>query len=275
MNSHGAFSRCKGKWLMILLAATFLVSMGGCSHAPISNVYTPEEWRNMLKEAGDWVPLPFPESTFRTGSIIMVTETSIRWIDDLTSCHYPAEILDPEKSRIPNISFNKAMQFGADAVIGYKGIEAAPGFSKVSKVNFEVLDHGVDRIRMIRFKDWINDPENKKRVSPSCMQELAKPNRYLVTEAFRASKATYTLIDQTGGAMKLSVPTLKDVLKISGNVKYSVDSEGKLTIEEPVYFAVRRAIPMGDDLELRDPSGAKTGDSKIEALFFKNAPRGR
>jgi hypothetical protein len=274
MYQRGDFFRCKGKWCVILLAVISLATTAGCNPA-MSKVYAPTEWRDMLKEAGDWVPLPFPESAFRPGSIIMVTETSIRWIDDLSSCRYPADILDPEKSRIPNISFNKAMEFGANAVVGYKGIAAEPGFSKVSKVNFEVLDHGVEYLRLIRFKDWINDPENKKKVSPSCMQELAKPNRYLVTEAFQASKAAYTLFDQSGAAMKLSLPLLKDLLKVSAGLKYSVDTNGKLVIEEPVYFAVRKAIRMGDDFEPRDPSGAKTSDAGIEALFFKSVPGGR
>jgi len=287
MYHHGASHRGMRAWFVFFLALIFLLNLGGCKHESISKVYTPTEWRDMLKQAGDWVPLPFPESAFRPGSIIMVTENSIRWIDDLNSCNYPADILDPEKSRIPSISFTKDVEFGANAVVGYKGIAAGPGFSKVSKVKFEVLDHGIEYLRMIRFKDWINDPENKKKVSPSCMQELAKPNRYLVTEAFRASKAAYTLFDQSGTAMKLTLPLLKDLLKVSADVKYNVDTNGKLLIEEPVYFAVRRAIRMGDDFvprsptrkgddfAPRSPSEAKTGDAEIEAAFFRSVPGGR
>jgi hypothetical protein len=33
-----------------------------------------------------------------------------------------------------------------------------------------------------------------------------------------------------------------------------------------------RTIRMGDDFEPRDPSEGKTGDAKIEAVFFKNVP---
>lgn len=272
MNSNGTFITVNRKWGAFIFVTMLLLTTAACKPATIKDVYTPKEWRDMLKEAGDWVPLPYPESAFRPGSIIMVTDTSTRWIDHLESCKYPADILAPEKSHIPNISFNKGIEFGANAVIGYRGIEAAPGFSKVSKVNFEVLDHGVEYLRIVRFNDWNNDPKNKKKVSASCMKELAKKDRYLITEAFRVNKAAYTLIDQSGVAIKLSLPLLKDLLKISGDLKCNIDSNGKLVIEQPAYFAVRKAIRVGGDFEPRGEE--KDADKKIESAFFKNVPGG-
>jgi hypothetical protein len=274
MDRHGAFLSYKRARIAVLLAFAFVLAANGCNHTTtsIKGVYTPAEWASLLKQAGDWVPLPYPESVFSPGSIIMVTETSIRWIDHLSSCRYPTEILQPEKSRMPNVSFAKSMDFGADAVIGYKGIEAGPGFSRVGKTNLEVLDHGVEYLRIIKLQDWMNDPANKKRVSPTCMQELAKPNRYLVTEAFTASKAAYTLYDKTGAVLKLDVPLLKTLLNVSGNVKYDIDATGKLVIDQPVYFAVRRVIRMADGgFEPRDPEPA--ADAKIEKVFFRSTPK--
>ena len=254
--------------LLILGLSGSIVSLQGCAHT-VKNTYTPTEWQEVLKQAGGWVPLPYPESAFRPGSIILVTDKTIRWIDHLETCRYPSAILEPEKSRIPNISFEKAVDFGVNAVIGYKGIRAGPKFSNVSKVSLEVQDHDVEYLRLIRFKEWVNDPANKSKISPGCMDELGKPDRYLVTDAFRVSKGTFTLLDQTGAALDLSTPVLKEVLQISGDVKYEITSNGKLVIDTPVYFAVRRAVRMQGEFEPRDPAQIETADAKIERLYLK------
>jgi hypothetical protein len=171
-------------FLLIMLLGGSTASLQGCAHTTVKNTYTPAEWVDMLKQAGDWVPFPYPESAFRPGSIILVKENTIRWIDRLDSCRYPPEILEPERSRIPNISFHKAANYGAKAVIGYKRITAGPGFSRVSKVTLEVQDHEVEYLRLIRFKEWVADPANRSKVLQGCMKELGKRDRYLVTDAF-------------------------------------------------------------------------------------------
>jgi hypothetical protein len=258
-------------FLLVILLGGLTISLQACAQTSVKNIYTPTEWRDMLKQAGDWVPLPYPESAFRPGSIIQVKENTIRWIDHLDICRYPSEILEPERSRIPNISFDKAVNYGVNAVIGYKGITAGPGFSKVSKVTLEVQDHEVEYLRLIRFKEWVADPANKSKVSQGCMQELGKPDRYLVTDAFRVSRGTYTLYDQAGAALNLSAPILKEILQFSGDVKYEITANGRLVIDQPVYFAVRRAIRVADDFETKGPDPAETADAKIEKLFLKAA----
>jgi len=57
-------------FLLIILLGGSTISFQGCAQTAVKNTYTPTEWRDMLKQAGDWVPLPYPESAFRPGSII-------------------------------------------------------------------------------------------------------------------------------------------------------------------------------------------------------------
>jgi hypothetical protein len=45
--------------------------------------------------------------------------------------------------------------------------------------------------------------------------------------------------------MKLSTPALKGIFQFSGDIKYGITANGKLVIDQPVYFAVRKAIRMG------------------------------
>jgi len=244
----------------------------GCG-TTAKNVYTPREWCNLFKQAGDWVPLPYPESAYRPGSIIEVTDNVTRWIDHLESCKYPDEALMYEKSTIPKLTFTKAMKLGGNAFINLKGITAGPKFDRISKIHLEVRDHGVDYLKLLHLRVWMQKPENLENVSSICMDELKKPDMYLVTEAFRVSKGTYTLFDEKEAAIKLSVPALGDLLKFEPGVNYNVEADGKLTIEEPVYFAVRRVVRVGEDFETRglDLPEPEPADAKIEKLFFRAA----
>ncbi|WP_305045005.1 hypothetical protein [Geoalkalibacter sp.] len=249
-----------------------LLILGGAGCAPKApEVYSPQEWLEMFKAAGGWVPLPFPDSKYRPGSIIQVDANGIRWIDHLESCRFPEEVLRPEPSIFPQISFTKARELRADALINIKGISAGPAFSKVKKVSLEVQEHGADAFRLLNMKVWLEDPDNRAKVSAVCQDELAKPNRFLVTEAFRVSKGVYTLHDATGAAIKLKTPALGSLLKFEPDVKYEVSGDGRLVIEQPVIFAVRRAVAIGSNFEILGPSAAQpeTADAQIEKLFRK------
>jgi hypothetical protein len=248
----------------------FLAGMFGCKEA--SDVYAPKEWRDILAKAGGWKPLSLPDSKYGPGAIIKVTDDGIRWIDHLKSCGYPADVLEPEKSYIPSIQFTKARELQASALINFQGISAGPSFDKISKVRLQIDDHGADAFRLIKLKVWMEVPAHRESVNRACMEELLKPNRYLVTEAFRVTKGKYTLYDKTGAAIKLETPVLRHLLQFQPDVKHEVTSDGSLVIEQTAYFAVRMAVRVGNDWEiLGSPSGEpETADAKIEELFFKH-----
>ncbi len=259
-------SICAAGLCVIVLLAT------GCGTSP----YTAVELIRVLKKAGGWTPLPIPDSKFRPGSIIEVREDGLHWIDDLTSCGYPLAEFE-EKSYIPSITFTKQMEFAASAVINIKGISAGPNFSRASKVRMEITDHGADAIRLIKLKIWMENPDNQSRVRRHCMDWLMKPDTYLITEAFRISKGKYTFYDKTGAAIKIDTPILKDLLQFQPDVKYEITNDGSLVIEQPAYFAVRKAQRMGEGfstLKSKSATGeSDTADSKIEKLFLKAAEK--
>ncbi len=270
-------STCLKIFSRSLLYALFITALlfTACVTPPVtpSNVYSPEEWAKMFEEAGGWIPLPFPDSKYRPGAIIKVTdEGGIRWIDDLKSCRYPEDVLKPEKSYIPGITFTKGKNFGANAVINIKGIEAGPAFDSVSKVMLEVQDHGADAFKLLNLKVWWENPKNRKKVSAVCMDELKKLDRYLITEAFRVSKGTYTLYDKTGAQIKLTVPKLGDLLKFQPDVKYEVTADGKLIIDQPAYFAIRMAVKVGDGFEVlgEQTKEPQTADAMIKKIFIQS-----
>ena len=103
------------------------------------------------------------------------------------------------------------------------------------------------------------------------MDQRLKPDYYLITEAFRVSKAKYTLYDKAGVAIKIETPVLKEFLQVQPDVKYEVTSDGSLVIEQPVYFAVRKTARVGEDFDAR--GATEEVDAKIEKLFFKIASK--
>lgn len=263
------FVEGRGKALLAPMLCFFLVLIAGCKE--VKDIYSPKEWRDLFKDAGGWTPLPFPDSKYKPGSIIKVGDDGVRWIDHLDACRYPTEVLEME-SYVPSITFTKKWEFGASAIINFKGITVGPDFKRISKIRMEVIDQGADAFRILKLKVWMEIPANREKVSQICTDELSKPDRYLVTEAFRVSKGRYVLYDKNGVAIKIETPILRDLLQFQPDVKYEVMSDGSLVIEQTAYLAIRKAVQVGEDFEVLGSyeGEPKTADTKIEKLFFKS-----
>lgn len=259
------------RWMV--LAGTFLLALSVASCRNVQDVqaiYSPEEWRKLLASAGGWVPLPFPDGKYRPGSIIQLDDSGLRWIDTLSSCRYPDQFV--ERGSIPAINFTKSKAFGADVLLNYTGIEAGPGFDRIKRVTLKVSEHSADALKLLALRVWQEEPANRRSISSVCMEELTKPNMYLVTEAFVVSKGTYSLFDEAGVKLKLTVPALSQLLSVGGEVGYEVTAEGGLTISEPAVFAVRRALRVDDGFTVlgSEAETADTADAGIAALYLRN-----
>lgn len=257
-----------------LFAAAFLIGAVCACDSDLDDVYQPAEWRGVLEKAGGWVPLVLPGSQYRPGSIIQVNQDGLRWLDHIEACRYPQELLAPEVGKIPDVKFSRGTTFGADVLVNIQGITAGPGFNKTHKVVLEVEDHGTETLRLVRLRVWQEEPQHAAGISPICMEELAQKDRYLITEAFYASKAKYTLYDETGAKVKLSVPQLGGLLKLEPDVSYEITSEGELVVNEKTYFAVRRAVRVGDKFEVLGEAGGtvESADALLAEQFAAAPP---
>lgn len=256
--------------LGLLTVIVFASGLAASCRETIGDIYSPREWRDLLAAAGGWTPLPMPDSKYRPGSIIQVNEGGVRWIDHLASCRYPADLLRPEQGAIPAINFSKNKAFGADVLLNYQGIKAGPGYDSVGKVSLRVSDHSADALRLLALRVWQENPANRAQVSPVCMDELEKPDVYLVTESFTVSKGTYSLYDKRGAKLALTLPKLGSMLSVEGNANVDITTEGDLQIDAPSVFAIRKAVRVaGNFTVLGDPENPPTtADEQIEALFL-------
>lgn len=269
-----AFGKQLIKYLIItvlfFLYITFIIFRGSTK---TETVYSPREWRDLFAKAGGWTPLLIPDSKFKPGTIFRLADSDPdpRYVDDLDACGYPMAEFE-QTSHIPVITFEKAWEFQGDAILNFQGVKAGPQFNRISRVRMQVTDHGVDAFRLLKFKVWLENPKNRAKISPVCMNQLLQRDHYLVTEAFRVSKGRYTLLDKTGAAIKLKAPALGELLQLQPDLKYEISGEGSLIIEQRVCFAVRRAIYVGDFQVLGSPEEtARTADGQIENIFWKGS----
>ena len=240
------------------------------------DVYDLAGWRDVLKKNGKWHMIMVPDSKLQPGSIVKITEQDgLSWIDSLDSCGVPRELLVPKKpdadeptlvvlGASPPIKFEKKIEFKAEAVLNIAGVNAGPEFGAVGKVKLAIGENGGDAVRLIKLGKWIRD--NTDRFEQACLDELAKPDRYIIAESFRFSSATYEMFDQNGAKLKLTLPQLGKIVQLEPSVDYSVTATGELRIDEIMYVAVRQAVSTNDGFDtLGAIADEKLGDSRLEA----------
>lgn len=128
----------------------------------------------------------------------------------------------------------------------------------------------------MRLRNWEEqNPAEAARVTRACREEMGAPDHYLILEAFIVKKATYTLKKDGGAAIELTTPdAIKKFLTIEGNVKYKNTREGKLEVEQPVVFAIKRAVRIrgtGVIQPLGDMQGEITADARLREFFLEGA----
>jgi len=252
----------------IYLALLFTVFV--CSSCTsLGDVYSPDEWNNLFEEAGGWTPLPIPDSKHTAGSIIQVTDSGVRWVGDLAACGFPRGEFS-RSGQIPSINFSKGVSFGADALLTYQGVTAGPEFERIERVVLEVSDHSADAINLIALQVWRENPENRETVSDVCFSELEKVDRYLITEAFTVSQATYKLFDHSGAEIELSAPVLGELLDFSVGTRFTTNTSGRLSVNQPTVFAIRKAVRVNQSFEIlgNESEDLITADRKIEDLYL-------
>jgi hypothetical protein len=237
----------------------------------VENTYAPDELVKFYV-ANDWVPLPMPDSKFSPGVIFeLVTnpKPTVRYISDIQTCGIPDDVGKPVVGSSPPITFSKKSDYGADAVLQVKGVEAGPEFSKVRSVTLSEEDHGGDALNLLKIKIWLADPANANKIPQACKDFLDAPNHYIAGESYRVSKGKYTLHGDGGVTFKLTGLKTK-ILNLGANFHGTVTSDGSLEFSAPVYTAVRRvALTNGGLQTLGDPNQpATSGDDSLKKALY-------
>ena len=106
---------------------------------------------------------------------------------------------------------------------------------------------------------WLAHPSTARRLSRVCSDFLAQEDIYLVTEAFRISKADYRLVDRDGAK-----------LAVTGAAFGQVDpsSSSTLSVTDDLYFGVRgvKALAPGLSDPGREPRTVPDADGLLHLM---------
>jgi hypothetical protein len=205
--------------------------------------FRPPVLKQFLEENG-WVSLPQPEKRMGPGSVIKVTTKDasvvMQWLGDLRRCGITDREFRYVRGKYPAIGIGKSFVTKASIAAGFIArLEGKVDFEKAGGAIMQIEDSGGDAVDFDALKNWIAKSRAGQRMSRVCNDFLIQEDVYLVSEAFRISKASYGLVDKDGAK-----------LTVTGGAFGQAGSgfSGTLSVIDDLYFGVRRVKQLGPNL---------------------------
>lgn len=205
------------------------------SFSAAQTTFRPPPLRQFLEDNG-WVSLPLPDKRMGPGSVIKVTKRDgaviMQWLGDLRRCGISDREFRYVRGKYSAIGIGES--FGVKASIAARFIaklEGTADFEKAGGAIMQIEASGGDAVDFDALANWIAEPGAAHRMPQVCNNFLAQEDIYLVSEAFRISKASYGLVDKSGAK-----------LTVTGGAfgQAGSRSSGTLSIIDDLYFGVRR-----------------------------------
>jgi hypothetical protein len=217
--------------------AIILTGIGVAAAVSFSTAQTipqPQPLKEFLEDHG-WVSLPTPDRRMGPGSVIRVTKkdsaVSVQWLGDLRRCGITDGEFGFVRGKYPPIGIGKTFAVRASVATRYIGkLDGTADLGKASGAILQMEASGGDAVDVGALAAWLAMPNTPRRMSRVCNEFLVQEDTYLVTEAFRVSRAVYDLVDQNGGR-----------LAVGGAAFGRTDpsSSGTLSVVEDLYVGVR------------------------------------
>jgi hypothetical protein len=198
-------------------------------------IFQPPPLKQFLEESG-WVSLPLPDKRMGPGSVIKVTKKDgaviMQWLGDLRRCGISDREFRYVRGKYSAIGIGES--FGVKTSIAAQFIaklEGTADFEKAGGAIMQIEASGGDAVDFDALTNWMAKPGAAQRMPQVCNNFLAQEEIYLVSEAFRISKASYGLVDKNGAK-----------LAVTGGAfgQAGSRSSGTLSVKDDLYFGVRR-----------------------------------
>jgi hypothetical protein len=198
-------------------------------------IFQPPPLKQFLEESG-WVSLPLPDKRMGPGSVIKVTKKDgaviMQWLGDLRRCGISDREFRYVRGKYSAIGIGES--FGVKTSIAAQFIaklEGTADFEKAGGAIMQIEASGGDAVDFDALTNWMAKPGAAQRMPQVCNNFLAQEDIYLVSEAFRISKASYGLVDKNGAK-----------LAVTGGAfgQAGSRSSGTLSVKDDLYFGVRR-----------------------------------
>jgi hypothetical protein len=205
--------------------------------------FQPLPLKQFLDDNG-WVSLPLPDKRMGPGSVIKVTKNDgaviMQWLGDLRRCGITDQEFRYVRGKYPAIGIGESFGIKASIAAAFiTKLEGTADFEKAGGAIMQIEASGGDAVDFDALTSWMAKSAAGRRMPQVCSNFLAQEDIYLVSEAFRISKASYGLVDKSGA--KLSV---------TGGAfgQAGTRSSGTVSVIDDLYFGVRRVKQLAPDL---------------------------
>jgi hypothetical protein len=180
------------------------------SFSAAQTIFQPRPLKQFLEENG-WVSLPMPDKRMGAGSVIKVTRkdgtVSVQWLGDLRRCGITDQEFRFVRGKYPAIGIGMSFRVRASVAAGYIArLEGTADLEKADAAVMQIEASGGDAVDYRALMIWLAEPSTTRRLARVCSNFLAQEDAYLVTEAFRISKADYRLVDRDGRGVRAGGP---------------------------------------------------------------------
>src|SRR5262249_25287929 len=161
-------------------------------------------------------------------------------LGDLRRCGITDREFRYGRGKYPAIGIGESFGVKASIAAGYiVKLEGTVDFEKAGGAIMRIEDSGGGAVSLDGLTDWMAKSGAAQRMPQVCNNFLAEEDIYLVSEAFRISKASYGLVDKNGAK-----------LTVSGGAfgQAGSRSSGTLSVKDDLYFGVRRVKQLAPDL---------------------------
>jgi hypothetical protein len=205
--------------------------------------FQPLPLKQFLEENG-WVSLPLPDKRMEPGSVAKVTKkdgaVTIQWLGDLRRCGITDREFRYVRGKYPAIGIGDSFGIKASIALRYIAkLEGTADFEKAGGAIMRIEDSGGDAVDFDALTDWMAKSGAARRMPQVCNNFLAQEDIYLVSEAFRISKASYGLVDKNGARLTITGGAF---------VQAGSRSSGTLSVADDMYFGVRHVKRLAPDL---------------------------
>jgi hypothetical protein len=205
--------------------------------------FQPLPLKQFLEDNG-WVSLPLPDKRMEPGSVIKVTKKDgaviMQWLGDLRRCGITDREFRYVRGKYSAIGIGESFGIKASIAAGYIAkLEGTADFERAGGAVMQIEDSGGDAVDFDALTNWMVKSGAAQRMPQVCNNFLAQEDIYLVSEAFRISKASYGLVDKN--AAKL--PVTGGAFGQTGS-----RSSGTLSVKDDLYFGVRRVKQLAPDI---------------------------
>jgi hypothetical protein len=196
--------------------------------------FQPLPLKQFLEENG-WVSLPVPDKRMEPGSVVKVTKqggaVTMQWLGNLRGCGITDREFRYVRGKYSAIGIGDSFGIKASIAVRYiVKLEGTADFEKAGGAIMQIEDSGGDGVDFDALTNWMARSSAARRMSQVCNTFLAQEDIYLVSEAFRISKASYGLVDKSGAKLTITAGAFGQAGSRSSDT---------LSVVEDLYFGVR------------------------------------